>query len=90
MYVNNKCVTELVIPEGVSEISNYAFYNCDSITYVTIPVSVVTINDNVFYNCKNLASINYKGSQSEWEKVVVGASNPSLTGATVVYNYTAE
>ena len=49
--------TEVRIPDGVTEIGDYAFYNCTGLTGVSIPSSVTTIGKNAFYNCKNLISV---------------------------------
>ena len=57
LYLNGELVTELVIPDGVTSIGNYAFHNCSSLTSITIPDSVTTIGDNAFYNCYSLTSI---------------------------------
>lgn len=50
-YVNEKLITELVVPEGVTSISDYAFYNCLNFTSVSFPSSLVSIGKNVFYRC---------------------------------------
>ena len=34
LYLNGELVTELVIPDGVTSIGNYAFYKCTSLTSV--------------------------------------------------------
>ena len=41
----------------VTEIGDYAFYNCDSLTSVTIPDSVTTIGDSAFDCCTSLTSV---------------------------------
>ncbi|MBO7304349.1 MAG: leucine-rich repeat domain-containing protein [Clostridia bacterium] len=51
LYFNGECVTELIIPDGVTSISAYAFYTCSSLTSVTIPDSVTSIGSSAFYNC---------------------------------------
>ena len=48
LYLNKDLVTELVVPEGVTEIKKYAFYGYDKITNVTIPGSVTSIGSNAF------------------------------------------
>ena len=48
---------DLVIPEGVTSIGDYAFYNCKGLTGITIPDSVTSIGDYAFYNCKGLTCI---------------------------------
>ena len=62
LYLNNKEITDLVIPEGVTTIGDYAFYNCSGLTSVTIPGSVTTIGDFAFYNCSGLTSVTIPGS----------------------------
>ncbi len=58
LYISGKVVDgDLVIPDGVTSIGSYAFYNCDSITSVTIPDGVTSIGSNAFYNCDNITSI---------------------------------
>lgn len=42
-YINNKLLTDLVIPSSVKKISKYAFYGCNSVTSVIIPSSVTEI-----------------------------------------------
>lgn len=48
LYLNDTRVTELIIPEGVTEISKYAFFGCKGLTVVSIPDSVETIGKNAF------------------------------------------
>ncbi len=55
-------VTELTIPEGVSEIPEYAFSNCLNLTRADIPRNVTYINANAFYNCPNLTLGVYRDS----------------------------
>ena len=57
LYVNGELVTDLVIPDGVTTIGNYAFYNCSSLTSITIPDSVTSIGDSAFYNSSSLTSV---------------------------------
>ena len=61
LYLNGNIVKEINIPEGVTKIGQYAFYNCDSVTSVTIPKSVKTISAYAFYSCGELTSINVPG-----------------------------
>ena len=57
LYLNNELITELVIPDSVDYISDYAFYNCDSLVSVVIPDSVTSIGDGAFLNCSSLESV---------------------------------
>ena len=52
-----KIITAVIIPDSITTIGGYAFYNCDSLTSVTIPDSVTTIGDYAFYRCRSLTSV---------------------------------
>ena len=49
-YIDNKEITELVIPDGVTSIAEKAFFNCKSLKSITIPDSVTSIGWNAFAN----------------------------------------
>ncbi len=57
LYVNNQLVTDLVIPNSVTSIDNYAFYGCSGLTSVTIGNSVTSIGNYAFYNCSGMTSL---------------------------------
>ncbi len=57
LYLNGEEVKNLVIPEGVTYISQYAFYYCGSLTSVIIPNSVTSIGCDAFHGCDNLTEI---------------------------------
>ena len=61
-------ITSVVINDGVTSISNYAFYNCSSLTSVTIPDSVTSIGTGAFLNCSSLTSVTIPDSVKciEW------------------------
>ena len=52
LYLNGELVTDLVIPDSVTSIGQYAFYGCDSFTSVAIPDGVTSIGRYAFRNCK--------------------------------------
>jgi len=55
-------ITELVIPEGISSIGEYAFDGCSGLTNITIPNSVTRIGNNAFSGCSGLTSIEIPNS----------------------------
>lgn len=56
-YPTKKTATSFVIPHGVTNISNSAFYDCYSLTSITIPNSVTSIGNSAFYYCESLSNI---------------------------------
>ena len=80
---------DIVIPETVSydgitfsitDISDGAFYGCDSLTSVTIPNSVTKIGGSAFYGCTGLTSVTIPNSVTE----IGYATFDSCTGLTSV------
>ena len=48
LYLNDEEVTDLIIPNDVTEIGKFAFYGCSGLTSVTIPNSVTSIGVSAF------------------------------------------
>ena len=57
LTISGSEVTNLVIPNGVTEIKQYAFCGCSGLTSVTIPNSVTSIGDVAFRGCTGLTSV---------------------------------
>ena len=51
-----------VIPNTVTSIGNFAFYQCSSLTSIDIPNSVTSIGHSAFNGCSSLASIDIPNS----------------------------
>ncbi len=72
----------------------FSLENTESKTNVNINVtlsdSVTDINGDAFLGCTNLKTVNYKGTQEQWEQISIGSDNGNLTNATINYNYTGE
>ena len=50
-------IKNIVIPDGILSIENYAFLGCSSLETITIPDSVVTIGEEAFESCRSLLEI---------------------------------
>lgn len=57
LYINGVLATELVIPDAVTAINDYAFYQCSNITGLTVGNGVTAIGSSAFGGCKNLKSV---------------------------------
>ena len=57
LYLNGTLVTDVIIPDGVTEIKKYAFRNCEALSSVRIPSSVSFIGKCAFNNCIHLNDI---------------------------------
>ena len=62
LYLNGEKVTNLIIPNSVTSIKNYAFYGCSSLTSITIPNSVTSIGSDALAGCSSLTNITIPNS----------------------------
>ena len=69
LYVNDKQVTELVIPEDVTSIKDYAFYKCESINKISIHDNVTDIGKSAF------SFTGYYNDELNWENGVLYIDN---------------
>ncbi len=53
------------VPNSVTEIRDYAFYECSKLTSITIPNSVTIIGNDAFYGCSELTSMAIPNSVTE-------------------------
>ena len=82
LYVNGELITDLVIPDGVTTIGNYAFFECSTLTSVNIGDSVTKIGSYAFYNCSGLTSFTVGNSVTTIGNYAFAYCN-SLTNATI-------
>lgn len=100
IFLKNKTITDLRIPDGVTNIGKYAFEGCCEVTSVTIPNSVTTIENYAFYGCVGLNAINvdtnninyYSENNCLIEKttntLILGSNNSVIpTGVTSISDF---
>ena len=58
LYLNEREIIDIVIPDGVTSINDYAFINCNKLSSVDIPNSVTSIGNKAFSGCTGLNTLN--------------------------------
>ena len=86
-FANCKKLTSITIPNSVTSISSHAFYNCSNLTNITIPASVTLIDDNTCHSCSKLKTINYKGTEEQWNAISKGNNWNKNCPSDMVINY---
>ena len=88
LYLNGEEVKDLVIPNSVTSIGEYAFEGCSGLTSVTIPNSVTSIGDCAFWDCSGLTSVTIPNSvTSIGDRAFCGCSG--LTSVTIPNSVTS-
>ncbi|MBQ9803141.1 MAG: leucine-rich repeat protein [Clostridia bacterium] len=64
-FEGNTALAAVVVPDSVSSIDWFAFYNCSALQDITIPASVTLIGHAVFDGCNDLTVVCPTGSYAE-------------------------
>ncbi len=93
LYENNVLLSELVIPDSITSISNYAFCGCTSLTNVTIGTGVNKIGLGAFRDCDSLIRVAFKNT-SGWQlrdyidhSIVKSLNSSDLMNASTAMTY---
>ena len=79
-FIHCTSLISVTIPDTVTSIGPYAFENT-GLPSITIPSSVKTIGQYAFLNSNKLTTVNYRGSQSDWNNISIGSGNDTLNNA---------
>ena len=82
LILNGTPVVDLVIPEGITSISNYAYDYWTGLETVTIPESVTSIGAYAFRGCENLREVNLNAGITALHSYVFSECH-SLTSLTL-------
>ena len=83
-------LTSINIPDSVISIGQCAFSSCKGLTSITISEGVTSIDDSAFSYCTSLATINYTGTEEQWNAISKGTDWNYETSLNVIYNYKPE
>ena len=89
------CENSIIPTDGsVTSIGELAFYKCSGLESIVIPKIVTSIGAWAFDMCSGLETINYTGTEEQWNAITKGMNWGSDAGSetekgkyTVIYNY---
>lgn len=81
-YESRKEILRVVLPDGLTNIGNLAFYECENLTAIVIPDSVEIIGEYAFAGCKELVILRLG---SKVQKIQEGAFLECLSLADVSF-----
>ena len=86
--IKDRTVTEIVIPDCVTSIGDYAFYDCSSLTSVVIGDSVTSIGNYAFSGRSKLqynieGNLKYLGNANNPYLYLADTTSTSITSATI-------
>ena len=67
-------MTSVVIPDGVTEIQDNAFYGCTALETAAIPASVTLLRNCAFCDCPNLRAVYFGGDAPQQANYVFDAT----------------
>ena len=85
LYLGEKLVTDLVIPDSVTSIGNYAFRGCSGLISVTIGNGVTSIGVEAFSGCSGLTSVTIGNGVTSIGSCAFSGCN-GLTSVTIPNN----
>ena len=89
-YGNKASTADLVVPDGVEEIYEWAFAT-SHFTKVTLPASLEKVGFGAFTELEStVTTVNYKGSESDKSSINIDGYNDAITNLTWNCNYTGD
>lgn len=84
-FYSTLSLKKIVIPDNVRLIEAQAFYDCCYLVEITLSASLTNIGEYAFSGCDRLETVNYKGTQAQWEAINISTTgNDKLTGAKII------
>lgn len=72
MFYDCTAIEEYTVPNHITSIGAYAFRGCSALTKVVMKNNVKYIGENAFAVCSKLKTIDYHGTEADWNKVETG------------------
>ncbi|MDE6433808.1 MAG: leucine-rich repeat protein [Lachnospiraceae bacterium] len=74
--------SEIILPDTLTSIGDFAFSSCENLTSIEIPASVTSIGNSIFSSCKGLTDISIASGNTSYQ--VIGQAIYSKDGRTLV------
>ena len=81
LYIKGQEITDLIIPNSVTNLLDYTFNGCAGLISVIIPNSVIKIGNNTFDGCEGLTSVTFGNSM---KSIGYGAFSGCMGITTVI------
>ncbi len=78
-------IKSIKLPDKLTTINQYAFTGCYGLVNIEIPYSLSTVDMYSFQDSYKLASVYYKGTKEQFDKITISIGNTYLKKATVYY-----
>lgn len=76
-------LTSVVVPDKVTSIGSLAFFGCLKLESITVPAGITTLASSFVYGCTNLKKIEFKGTQAQWNALLIDP-NTLPVGVSIV------
>ena len=84
----NSCysLTRVELPcPSLTTIQSYTFSDCYSLETVSLPASITEIEENAFINCESLKTVQFGGTEAQWNASVIAEGNEALLRAEIIF-----
>ncbi len=78
--------TSIKIPYGVESINGSSFKSCTNLKEITIPRSVTGIGVDAFKDCTALETVNFTGTEAQWNNIKFSSGNSASTSLDINFN----
>jgi len=89
-FIGCNNLTGVTISDNSTIIGDSTFKCCSNLKAIIVPSGVDTIEANAFANCKKLQKVYFRGSQADWDWIIIESGNDYLTNAELVLNFTGD
>ena len=68
-------ITSIIIPNNIKTISSSSFSGCSKLEKIILGSGITKIESSAFLNCTSLKEVYYNGTEAQWNKITITATN---------------